>query len=167
MGRTATDRCTLALQLPEALGNIPRDFCATTTPFLTQVKLFGSYRLPYGLQLAGTLQNTPGPERQLQVVYTNAQIAPSLGRPLSDRNSVVINVLRPGTAYGERLNQFDLRLAKIFRLKSSGRLNAALDVYNMLNNNTVLAESAQATNWLQPFSILPGRLVKFSFEFTF
>jgi hypothetical protein len=166
-GRTATDRCTLALQLPEALGNTPRDFCATTTPFLTQIKLFGSYRLPYGLQLAGTLQNTPGPERQLQVVYTNVQIAPSLGRPLSDRNSVVINVLRPGTAYGERLNQLDLRLAKIFRLRSSGRLNAALDVYNALNNNTVLAESAQLTNWLQPFSTLPGRLVKFSFEFTF
>ncbi len=42
------------------LNNPSQLFCSTKTPFLTQVKLLGSYTLPYDIQLAGTFQSLPG-----------------------------------------------------------------------------------------------------------
>ena len=41
---------------------------------------------------------------------------------------------------GDRLNQFDLRLGKDFRLQRY-RINASVDLYNVLNSDTVLNEN--------------------------
>ena len=114
------------------------DFCHVETPFLTQVKLLGSYTMPLDIQVAATFQNIPGPQIAANAVYTSAQIAPSLGRPLSSAAIATINIVPAGTLYGERLNQLDLRLTKILKLGARARILASVDFYNALNASTVI-----------------------------
>ena len=58
---------------------------AMSTPnFLTQVKLLGTYTIPkVDVLVSATFQSLPGPQVTANYVATNAQIQPSLGRPLS------------------------------------------------------------------------------------
>ena len=42
--------------------SVSTDFCHVETPFLTQVKLLGSYTLPLDIQVAATFQNIHGPQ---------------------------------------------------------------------------------------------------------
>ena len=103
-GKTSRDSCEFLSNLPERQdldGELSPAFCAADTPFLAQVKLLGSYTFPYDIVFAGTLQSVNGPERSAIVTYSNAQIAPSLGRPLSGTSATRdINVVEPGTEYG-------------------------------------------------------------------
>ena len=59
-------------------------YCDVKPPFQPNVKLLGVYPLPWqGVQLAATFQSLPGPQITASRTYTNAEIAPSLGRPLA------------------------------------------------------------------------------------
>jgi len=68
--------------------------------------------------------------------------------------------------YGERLNQVDLRFAKIVRF-GMRRVALNLDLYNALNGNAVLQQSTAYGNWLQPQGILVGRSMKLSAQYSF
>jgi hypothetical protein len=96
-------------------------------------------------------------------VAGNAQIAASLGRPLSSGGNVTINVVEAGTLYPGRTNQFDMRVAKRLRL-GSARLQGTLDIYNLFNSNNVLrmngAYGTDGAAWARPQAIVPGRLLK-------
>jgi len=106
----------------------------------------------------------------------NAQIAPSLGRNLSSGANVAIELLEPKTEYGERLYQVDFRIAKRFNLRNRVRFQGTLDLYNALNNNTILVQSntygattgaTAGSAWLRPQAILPARIVKFGLQVNF
>ncbi|MBI4263526.1 MAG: TonB-dependent receptor, partial [Acidobacteria bacterium] len=59
-------------------------YCHTEEAFLTQVKLLAAYTIPVvDVQVSGTLQSLPGPEIAANARFTNADVQPSLGRPLS------------------------------------------------------------------------------------
>ena len=88
-GKTTTNNCEVVTKVD----NPSRLYCDRETPFLTQIKLLGSYTLPYDIQVSGTLQSVPGPEIQGNVVFTNAQVQPSLGRPLTGAANVTVNVV--------------------------------------------------------------------------
>jgi hypothetical protein len=173
-GKTSTDSCGLAAALPQinVSGSTvtPMSYCRNDTPFLTQVKLFGSYKLPWDIQVAGTLQNIPGPPIAANYVATSAQVAQSLGRGLSSSSNVTVNIVPPNSLYGDRMNLLDLRAGKAFKV-SRVLLRASLDLYNALNGNAVLMlNNTYGTNgasWLVPQSVVPPRLAKFSIDVNF
>jgi hypothetical protein len=119
------------------------------------------------VQLSGTYQNLAGPQILANYVASNAEVLPSLGRNLAGgARNVTVPLIAPGTMYGSRINQLDLRVAKILRL---GRLRATpgLDIYNLLNANPVLAVSDAFATWQQPQQILNARFFKLSVQLDF
>ena len=66
---------------------------------------------------------------------------------------MTVNLVEPGTLYGDRVNEVDLRLAKILRFGRT-RTNVGFDIYNILNSAPVLsynqAFSPTTTTWLTP-----------------
>ena len=117
---------------------------------------------------SATFQNLPGPLIAANYIATNAVIIPSLGRPLSGgAANTTINLVTPGTMYGERLNQLDMRFSKDFRFGRARLFRANLDIYNILNSNPVRAVNANYASWLVPTSILDPRLFKISVQFDF
>jgi hypothetical protein len=185
-GKTIADNCEVAAQLPEMLLGTanstttmpitstgtwsPLGFCHQETPFLTQFKGFASYLLPrVDVQVAATFQSLPGPAVAANLTATNALLAASstLGRPLSgNAANIQVNILEPGALYGERLNQLDFRVGKVIRF-GRARTSINLDLYNMLNANTVLTQNNAYGAWRAPQSILDARFAKISAQFDF
>jgi hypothetical protein len=169
-GQTSVDDCAVRPDSPEKV------FCDRTPPWgnETYLKLAGSYPLPWGLSASATFQNLPGILYQSNVVYTNSQIAPSLGRNLAACGAAAVctatrtvTVTEPGSLAEERLTQLDLRLIKTIQL---GRLRVrpAMDVYNVFNANTILrVNNTYNVQWPQPTDLLGGRLFKFGFDVEF
>ena len=180
-GRTTTDNCEVVAALPEQLfaGTIlgaanagvwlPQAQCHQESPFLTQVKFLGSYTIPtIDVQISGTFQSIPGPHIAASYVASNAVVAPSLGRPLSGgAANITVNIVPPGSLYGDRLNQLDLRFGKRLRLGGTHRASLNVDLYNVFNRSPVLQLSNVYGNWQSPQGILIGRNVKFGVQYDF
>ena len=146
----------------------PAQYCRQQSPFLTNVKFAGSYTIPRAdVLVSGTFRSVPGPEIYANYVATSAVIAPSLGRNLSGgAANLPVTIVEPGTLYGERLNQVDLRFGKILPFgRTKTRVN--LDVYNVFNVNTVLTVNYAYATWQRPTSILLARFAKISAQFDF
>ncbi len=165
-GRTTTDQCEFARNLdnPSQLN------CRVVTPFLTQVKMVGAYTLPYDVQLSATLQSTSGVQIRALTSFTNAQIAPSLGRNLSSSSTVNLEVIAPNTTFGDRITQLDFRFAKIFRMGRL-RMKGMLDLYNALNTNTISAVNnnygTTGATWQQPQDVVFPRLIQIATQIDF
>jgi hypothetical protein len=161
----------LAAPLPGFLRGIvpfftatPSSFCdisvtpvsngSTATPtFIAQFKGSALYTIPHvDVSLAGTFQSVPGP-----VIAAQYNAPNGVG---------FVNVVRPGDLYGDRLNQFDFRVGKLFR-HGRTRTNVALDIYNLLNSHPVLTENSVYTTWRQPTTMLQARFFKISAQFDF
>ena len=84
----------------------------------------GTFRSDQGAPLAANwavTEHEPVMDRaRLAVRRTNA-------------TSVTVNLIEPGTLYGDRVNEFDVRLAKILRFGRT-RTNVGFDLYNILNS---------------------------------
>ena len=82
---------------------------------------------------------------------------------------MTVNLIAPGTMYGDRINQFDLRVGKTLTFGRTRTL-LALDVYNALNferrADLQQRRSCPGGTWLQPLTILTPRLFRFTAEFT-
>jgi hypothetical protein len=189
-GRLTTDNCEIAAQIPEVLQGgaalrvpvnaqawLPASFCRQQSPWLTHVKAFGGYPIPRsGARLTAVFQSLPGVPVLALYTATNAAIRPSLGRDLSGGvGNVPVHLVKPGTMYGERLHQLDLRFERAF---GSGRtrLTVNADVYNVLNASTILTQNnafrpagdgGGAAVWLTPTDILPARFLKLGAQLRF
>jgi hypothetical protein len=142
----------------------PKGFCHQETPFLTQYKAVGAYTLPYGIRISGTFQSVPGPVIAANNIY--AAVPPSLGRPFF-AGQTTVNVVEPGTLYGDRLNQVDLRFSKLLNL-GQGRLDLNVDVYNAFNTDAILTQqNAYGATWQNPLTVIQPRFVKFSARWDF
>jgi hypothetical protein len=158
--------------------SVPAQFCQTTNPWSAQtaIKLYGVYPLPWwGLQTSATYQNLPGIPWLAPDVVPNAAIAPSLGRNLAGcaaatgacNQTATISLIAPYTQFEPRNNQLDARLSKILRFGRT-RLQANLDVFNLANAGTILTlRTAYGPTWLQPNTVMAGRLAKFSVKLDF
>ena len=170
-GRTLTDLCEVRQAVPElTIQNVTSPlipYCRVKTPYLTQLKLLGAYTIPrVDVLFSGTFQSIPGPLVQANVVYTSAQIEPSLGRPLAGATVAQINVIEPGAAYGDRLKQLDFRAGKILRF-AGVKTSFNVDVYNVFNDNAVLTENTSFAVFRQPLLVLNPRILKFSVNLDF
>jgi len=167
-GTTMTDNCDVTGKVdnPSLL------YCRQETPFLTQYKGLASYELPwYGVRVAATLQSIYGPQVAANIVYTNANIGTTvLGFPAGRTfraGQATVNAIEPGSQYGDRLNQIDWRVTKIFNV-GKGRLEANFDVYNLTNSDAILTQqNAYGTTWLRPNSVIQPRFVKLSARWDF
>ena len=171
-GREYTNNCAVLAALPEMLnGNTTSgtqdsiNYCNQTEPWLTQVKLVSSYRIPrVEVQVSGTYQDIPGP-----VVTANRVTLPgetTLGRAFSGGANATVVMVQNNTLYGDRRHQLDVRFGKILKFGST-RTVANLDLYNVLNSNAVLTQSNTYSNWRTPQSILTARYVKLGLTFDF
>jgi len=191
-GKTSEDYCAMAEALPEFIpldrnGNrlTATDYiygltpsCRFSTPFLTQIKGFGSYMIPrLNVQVGATLQNIQGPEIRANYTLTNAIMQAALGRNLgvAGFSNTTVNVIERGSMYGERMNQLDLRVSKLVRLART-RTALSVNIYNMLNGNAILTQNntlavdaagAVTSVWQRPQTVLDARFVKFSAQFDF
>jgi len=164
-----TDNCEILAKLPEVSPvGLPYCHYAQVWTGSTQVKIAASYTIPkVDVLVSGLLQSVPGPEIAANYNAPNAVVAPSLGRPLSgNAANVTVNIVRPGTMYGDRLNQIDARIGKNLR-RGKSRTLVSFDIYNLLNANPVLTENSAFGTWRQPTNVLQGRLGKFSLQFDF
>jgi hypothetical protein len=100
----------------------------------------------------------------------NSGVAQSLGRNLSgSAPDATINIVRPGTMRGDRINELDIRVAKILRLGTT-RTMLAVDVYNLLNSNAALTYNptfVAGGRWPQPSAIQKPRVLELTAEFDF
>jgi hypothetical protein len=185
-GRTMSDNCAIVDDVPEALqfpvtpalpagiqppvstvaANVwtPAQFCHQETPFLTQYKGLASYTFPYGVRVSGTLQSLPGPLIMANQIYVGT--VPSLGRPFTF-GQIQANVVEPGSMYGDRLNQFDLRFSKLVNV-GPGRVDLNVDLYNAFNSDAVLLQqNTYGAAWQRPLTVIQPRFVKFSARWDF
>jgi hypothetical protein len=148
---------------------LPAQDCHLTSGFLTQVRGLASYEVPkLAVQLSRTFQSNPGPQLAANDVLPNALVAPALGRNLSgNAANVTVNLIQPGTLYGNRINQLDLRVGKNLVF---GRVRTliALDLFNVLNSAAVLTyNQTVGPAWLTPTSVLAARFAKISVQIKF
>ncbi|MES1256553.1 MAG: carboxypeptidase regulatory-like domain-containing protein [Acidobacteriota bacterium] len=181
-GSTFQDACAIRAALPEwtasavtpfAAAGPTNPYCSFTTNWLTHVKGMGTYNVPkVDVQVSLAFQSMPGPVIAANFNASSALALPSLGRPLSGNvANVPVNLVPPGTLYGERMNDVDLRLGKTFRIGGRARLNAHMDLFNLFNVSTVIiqndAYSPTTTSWQTPQTVIAGRLVKLGGQFDF
>ena len=149
---------------------IPRAVNAFLRKYPDRV-LYGT-DMPYTQKIfSTTFRSDQGAMLAANYSVTSAVAALSLGRPLAGSvPNVTVNLITPGTLYGDRVNELDFRIAKVLRFGRT-RSNIGFDIYNVLNANPVLTYNQAFTpisaanpngQWLVPTSVLQSRFVKFS-----
>jgi hypothetical protein len=171
-GRQETNNCAVIATLPEA-ALLTAPYCDEKDNFLTDGKVIATYNIPkVDVTFSGLWYSRPGPLVSANKVYTTAEVAPSLGRPLSgNAPNVTTNLVFPGTIYGDRRNQLDLRMGKNFKIQKM-RTGVNFEIYNLFNTNAVLTENAtyrdaSLSGFRIPTSIAPPRFMKFSLQLDF
>jgi hypothetical protein len=187
-GQTVADNCEVRARLPElattttgtsAFGaGLAASAVTPTSPYcevrfgvLTQIRGFFTYIVPrVDVQVSAAFQSKPGPMLAANYAVPNSVVAPTLGRNLSgNAPNVTVNLVEPGTMYGDRINQLDLRVAKSLRYRRTRTL-VAVEIYNAANSSAVLAYNSTFVpggTWLQPLTILTPRFVKLTAEIDF
>jgi len=182
VGQTTSDACDVRANLPElnqAIGaglqtstvSTVSPYCKVSSGYLKQVRGLATYVIPkVDVQLSGIFQSKPGPALLANYAVPTAAAALSLGRPLSgNAPNVTVNLIEPGTLYGNRINQLDLRIAKLLRFNGTKTM-VGIDLYNALNTDAILTYNntfVPGGTWLQPLTVVTARMLRFSAEFTF
>ena len=173
---THSDYCAERAKVPEwtvvGAQNPTNPWCDTSTGWITRFTALGSYNLPkIDVQISGTMRSDSGGELAANWAAPNSATV-GLNRAFAGvaGNTVTVNLVEPGTLHGDRVNQIDLRFAKILRFGRT-RTNVGLDIYNITNSAAVLTYnetfSPGQPGWLTPTSVLQARFVKFSAQIDF
>src|SRR5688572_3821443 len=179
-GTTEFDYCAVRAAAPEftVLGaqSPTNPWCNTSTGWVTRYTGLGSYTVPkIDVLVSGTFRSDKGSPLAANMVFTAPNT--TLGRAFANNApNVTVNLVEPGTLYGDRVNEIDLRVAKILRFGRT-RTNVGFDIYNVTNSNPVLTYNQAfnptintanpSANWLAPQSTLQPRFVKFSAQIDF
>jgi hypothetical protein len=181
-GQTVADACEARASLTELnLGigaGLATSTVSPTSPYchvaygwLTQFRGLASYTIPkIDVQFSGVMQSKPGALLAANYAVPAATVQQSLGRaPSGNVTNVTVNLVAPGSMYGDRINQLDFRAAKILRFGRTKTM-IGVDLYNALNSSAILTYNntyaGPGGTWLLPNSILTGRMTRISAEFT-
>ena len=178
-GKTVRDLCGIRAANPElnyvtpanasGPGNVYAQatfpYCHFNSGFVTGL---ASYTIPKAdVLLSGTFRSDQGSPLAANLAVTSAVVAQTLGRsPSGNVPNVTVNLIEPGTLYGDRVNEIDFRVAKILKFGRT-KATAGVDIYNALNSTPVLSENANFAAFRAPTAILPARFVKFGAQFDF
>jgi hypothetical protein len=190
-GKTTTNNCAVLAVLPgqAAPTGITGDgliaasttsqttWCNNSPGFITKINGIASYIVPkIDVLLATTLRSDQGAPLQANWNASTATvIAPAVGRSVAGGTTTAINLIAPGAVWGDRVNEFDIRVAKVLKF-GRVRTNVGIDVYNVLNSNAILtynqtfnatAAATPSGAWLAPTSVLTPRFLKISAQIDF
>jgi Carboxypeptidase regulatory-like domain len=187
-GQAVADNCDVRAQLPELATTTTgtsafgpglvgsavtpvSPYCHVAYGILTQLRGLSSYHVPkVEMQLAATFQSKPGPMLAADYAVPNEQVAATLGRSLSgDAPNVTVNLIAPGARRGDRINEIDIRIAKLLKFGRS-HVMLAVDLYNALNSSAVLTYNTafvSGMTWPQPLTILTPRFLRLTGEIDF
>jgi len=165
--RQQRNTCAIAVDNPES------QFCDQTTPFRPNAKLQVLHTFPWGILGSMAYQNAQGPAITARFSAPASLIVPALGRQQAAGATArkTIELIEPGTLYGERLNQFDFRVGKLFTM-GRYRVRGDMNVYNAFNTdytptvNTTFSTAA-TSQYLRATTVLQGRVIKFSGQIEF
>jgi hypothetical protein len=198
-GRGVRDTCETSQNLPETiLGTgsaasplVQAQSCHVTEPVMTSFRGLAAYTVPridvlVSAQFRSLNPNniggvgggsaTNGASLNANVQLPNTVVQQLLGRLPAGalpNGTTTVNLLTPGQLYpDERLNQVDMRFAKIIRF-GSRRADIGVDLYNVFNTNDTtgfdsnFAYTTNGATWLQPTAIVPPRFARFNVTFSF
>jgi hypothetical protein len=180
-GSTVQDVCDVRANLPElniaGLAGPTNPYCRNAPGLVTRVTRQAAYTNPQvDVLVSSPFRSDQGQPLAANYNVPSSAIAPSLGRNLSAGATAfaVVNLAEPGSVWGDRVNEVDLRIAKILRFNRT-RTNVGIDVYNLFNSDAILtynqtyspSVAAGPGGWLQPTSVLTPRFIKFSAQFDF
>jgi hypothetical protein len=142
-------------------------FCDSTPPYRTTFKMSAAYQLPWDFQLSGSFIAAPGASISANYTVT-AAIA---GRPIvgstAGGTTIGVNLIESNTMFLDYRNQFDLRLAKNFRLDKY-RIQGFADIFNVLNAGTVTrVNETYGAQWLTPTALMDARYLRFGVQMSF
>jgi hypothetical protein len=121
-------------------------------------KVSGTYVFPLDILVSGNFHHTSGDPFARQVRFTGGQTIPF----------IVLNVDPIGTYRRPHLNEATLRAEKKFVLPRAQSATVTLNLYNVMNWNTVTAlQNRSGASFLQPLAILPPRLAELSVAYRF
>jgi hypothetical protein len=141
-------------------------FCEQPIPWQTQYKALATVELPWDLQASSTFQSNPGPVIAARLNVTSDMVRSSLNRGLSS-GVATVDLIRPGSEFGDRMYQLDVKIARRFRVRHVS-VKPEISLFNVLNNNApLLYNTTFGPSWRVPTYILPARLVKFAGEVSF
>jgi hypothetical protein len=104
-----------------------------------RVKITGAYTLPWDITLGAYFYNTSGVPKVRTGSFNRTQV-PNLSRP-----SQTVRLEESGDTRYERVMLLDLRFGRVFRA-GRYRIEPFVDLYNVFNANTVLAEGTIYTS---------------------
>jgi hypothetical protein len=191
-GHGITDYCSVWANLPEAynlaLTNpalspsttswFQKQDCRIDEKWQTQFRGLASYSIPKIDVLVSTVLQfkpsaspgptdttvaTNGPALNANYTVPADTATAALGRAIAG-GFTQVNLLPRGQFYAPRLNEVDLRVAKILRFGRT-KTNVGFDLYNMFNANPGLTFNENfnvPANYLRPTSILLPRIARFN-----
>ena len=132
--------------------------------------------LPKGVTLSGVFEGLPGTPYEANYAASDTEIAPSLGRHLAAcgtrtvcSSTVTVPLIAPQTQFQPRRTLLDLRLTKRFSLGPRRSLRANFDIYNALNDGSILTtNNTYGSQWLLPSGgILAARTIQIGGQLNF
>jgi len=126
--RTAVNTCDVANSDPNNLR-----FCDQVPPFKSLFKVSGGYRIPFDVQLSGTLQFRPGGSIASTYVFNSAAAGFAI---TGGGNLTITNVVDPTTQYYDYIRELDVRASRTFRFGRQ-RLQGFVEIFNIPNFSTI------------------------------
>jgi hypothetical protein len=126
------------------------------------VKFMGSYMLPKNVTVSGYYTYTSGDR------FTRLVNSAGAGVGTLTQGNIVVLATERSTNHYDGLHLLDARLAYDIVLGGRGRLQLALDLFNLLNVNTVTSQNlTSGTAYGRVLDFVPPRIARFGARVTF